>query len=1049
MTKIKQVKKRNGNLVDFDPDRILNAVWKAASSVGGKDKERAKYIQSLVVKELESRFSKIIPTVEEVQDIIERVLIHEGHASTAKAYILYRARKDEMRQELDYNKDQNEYDRQMLKMFKYKSKITSLVDYRLIDNYRENLVYLRQLLENKSIPLSDDYLNGNILAKSIYEKKYFLKDLNGALIDKKPEDVFIRIAAFLSAIEPDRSRRLKWAEEFYRIFYDSLFLPGGRVIAGAGDLYRIKTLANCFVSKIDDDNLESIFKAAYEAARTYSYGGGIGIDLSVLRPCGSLVHNASNSSTGAVSFAELYSVTTGLIGQEGRRGALMLSLDAKHPDSIAFLDVKKNPNWVTENIVEQLKNTNEFTEEQLVDIEKRVRENTQVRFANISLKLSDEFMKAVEEQKKYNKTDILVYLKDKSVQNKDFIQDDNLNYAEGIPSKPIAKYKFVDVFSNITQLNKYLEQKYDKMLKKVDLDDIKNRDVFGDFIIPIDDDKYELAIKYAGDFMLYFHGRQTGEIKKLIKVSKIWDKLIEGNYSTAEPGVMFWSTLTKYSPSNYIDYPIVTTNPCGEVPLEDGGSCNLGSINLSRFVIEPYTKNAKIDLEKLAYSVKVGIRALDNVTSWNIYLHPLEKQKKAAKNTRRLGLGVMGIADMLNQLGFGYDSDEGIEIIEKVLSFISNEAYRNSALLAEEKGRAVAYNYEEYSKNSFFKEALTTQTQEFIKQKGLRNIALLSIAPTGTLSNIVIGYKTDDNKNYIGVSGGLEPIFALYYTRRSETLDKKNKNNLFKVFHSTVQAYIDKQGLSKKAETMSEAELMKILPDYFFRTAHVIDSIKRVKIQGICQKYIDHSISSTVNLPEDIEPEIISDIYFKSWKNKLKGITVYREGSRFAILSVDTKENDFNNFKNNTYKIDLGKNIVKTVRGDSVINIKGRLTTPYHAIKQNLVEIKDDMLIVKNKKDLNEIISRGEKDTIHAIKEKERIKEKIKAGRKTFMAPTYSLFDLEIKEAYKTEKQNTIAEEIKSSNMAICPACNNKTLRVEGGCKTCVNPDCGYSACDI
>ena len=273
--------------------------------------------------------------------------------------------------------------------------------------------------------------------------------------------------------------------------------------------------------------------------------------------------------------------------------------------------------------------------------------------------------------------------------------------------------------------------------------------------------------------------------------------------------------------------------------------------------------------------------------------------------------------------------------MEEVTAFIANASYQASALLAEEKGNAPSYKEKEYVPGPFFQEALTEETRALVKEKGLRNIAILSIAPTGSISNIVLGFR-DGTKNYIGVSSGIEPIFSLYYTRRSESFG----NVFFKVFHATVQAYIDVKGLQKQVQGATHIdELRKTLPAFLFRTAHFIEPIKRVRIQGICQKYIDHSISSTVNLPEDIHPEVISNIYLDAWKHRLKGITIYRDGSRYPILSVEGEKTFFQEFKEKVFKITVGTE-TKTVKGNDVIaRADGTLTTLFHELHGKKPEI--------------------------------------------------------------------------------------------------------------
>ena len=801
-------------------------------------------------------------------------------------------------------------------MFRHQGKTVNIIGKTRVKTYRDLYRQLTELQEKNEIPIHDNYLGDNVLAQNLYKKKYFIKDLNSDLIESTPEDVFKRLSSFLATVEGTKAKQKKWATKFYEELFEGRFIPGGRVLAGAGDLYRLKTLANCFVTKIQRDEIDSIYKAAFECARTYSYGGGIGVDISSLRPKDSIVHNAADSSTGAVSFMELYSLTTGLIGQSGRRGALMLTIDVKHPDIEHFLKVKKVPNWVTNQIVDQCNWSGRFDNQELETIKKQVMENTQVRFANISVKASDEFMQAVDEQREYLQGEYLVYQKKKNNILNNAPQDiDNIHYSINIPSKDISNYALMDSFSTFARMKNWLEQKYNFSITKSKFSDKMNRDVYGDISIELNNEEYDLAIRQAGDFMLYFSSEQTGEIRRMVKARDIWDQFIEGNYKTAEPGLIFWSTMSKYSPSNYVGKPIICTNPCAEVPLEDGGACNLGSLNLSCFIENGYEANAKINWDKLAESTAILIRFLDNVVTWNEDLNALEKQKVAARETRRLGLGIMGIADMLNQLGLGYDSKEGIAIITQAMEFITNAAFQASASLAGEKGASPIYSEEEYMKCPFIEAALSKETQSLIRENGIRNIAIMSIAPTGSISNIIKGIQVG-GKNYIGVSGGVEPIFALYYTRRTESF---KKNEFYKVFHSTVQAYIDKMDLREELEAADKIE--DILPDYFLRTAHHIKPDKRVEIQGLIQRYIDHSISSTINLPEDVQPEVISDIYLKAWKKDLKGVTIYRDGSRFPILSTETKLTEFQKIKENEFKISVDGDEIITANGEEIIKL--------------------------------------------------------------------------------------------------------------------------------
>ena len=556
-------------------------------------------------------------------------------------------------------------------------------------------------------------------------------------------------------------------------------------------------------------------------------------------------------------------------------------------------------------------------------------------------------MKAVEEETTYGKDKILIYKKASKGKVTSAWQTEVTHYSYGIPAKDIRQYELLKTAETLEEINAFLVQQNAQSVTREQIDDHEQRDLFGDHIIEMADKEYDFAIKIAGDFMLYFGSEQSGDIKRLVKARDVWNQFVKSNYTTAEPGLIFWTKMSKYSPSNYAGRPIASTNPCGEVPLEDGGACNLSSVNLSRFVENGYTPDAKINWESLHQITKDCIRFLDNVITWNTALNPLEKQRNAAGITRRVGLGFIGVADMLNQLGIGYDSDEGMQILKKVSEWMANASYEASAELAEEKGSFPDFNFDEYSRCPFFTEAISPEVQQMVKEKGLRNVALLSIAPTGTISNIVLGFvNKETGKHYIGVSGGIEPIFSLYYTRRAESFG----NQMFKVFHSTVKAYIDMHNLTEKVEgARNTEELQKVLPAHFFRTAHFISPEKRVKIQGIAQDYIDHSISSTVNLPDSIDPETISDIYLDAWRNGLKGITIYRDGSRYPILSVDKKQTEFQGVKDKKFRVKI-KEKEMTLRGDEVFLLpSGQLSTPFHAMQEVIEHVSVSPFVEKEK----------------------------------------------------------------------------------------------------
>ncbi|MGC8671641.1 MAG: adenosylcobalamin-dependent ribonucleoside-diphosphate reductase [Candidatus Micrarchaeia archaeon] len=573
-----------------------------------------------------------------------------------------------------------------------------------------------------------DFFGGDEIRARVFFEKYALKDENGNALEKTPKEMWQRVAKAISDTEADEEKRKKAYEDFLWLLDNFRFVPGGRIEFGAGQTKRKVTLINCYVIAVKDDSIEAIFDWCKEAARTYSYGGGVGTDISVLRPKGAPVHNAAMSSSGSVSFMEIMSETTHTIGQAGRRGALMITIRVDHPDILDFIHVKQNLD--------------------------------KVRYANISVRVTDEFMKAVE--------------------NDDYIT-------------------------------------------------------------------------------LWFENKVTGRIEKKIKAKVIWDELTKSAWAWAEPGIMFWDTMKRESPSEYNGMDIVTTNPCAEQPLQDYGACDLGNLNLSAFVLDPFTERARIDFDALERATRLGVRFLDDVLDYNADKHPLKQQADAAKNTRRIGLGFTGLADMFAKLRIKYDSDAAIEFADKLFEQIKNWAYDESTELAKEKGPFPLFDKDKHLSRPFV-QRLNEEVKNKIAAQGLRNVAILTAPPVG--SGAVLS----------GTSSGIEPIFAYSYTRRSESLSKGE----FKVYHPLVKQYMDFAGITDESQ----------LPEYF-TVAYKIDPEFRVRLQGTIQKHIDSGISSTVNLSRDTKPEEVGKIYMEAWKAGCKSITVYREGSREDVLKVE------------------------------------------------------------------------------------------------------------------------------------------------------------------
>lgn len=572
---------------------------------------------------------------------------------------------------------------------------------------------------------------GDELRARVFLEKYALPG------EVTPDRMWDRVAREIASAEPTDDLRETWRREFRWLLDGFRFLPGGRIMHGAGNPNKV-TLLNCYFVAIRDDSIEAIYDAAARMARTYSRGGGVGIDITPLRPRGAVVHNAARYSTGAVSFMELFSTTTGLIGQAGRRGALMITIADHHPDVADFVRIK--------------------------------RDLTSVRYANISVRLSDAFMRAVEHDEPWT---------------------------------------------------------------------------------------------------LRFQRPECGNVERTIRARDLWRELVEGARDWAEPGVLFWDRVIGWGTSNYGGMTPQGTNPCSEIPLEDGGACDLGSLHLGRFVLDPFTPTARIDEQALARAVRAAVRFLDNVLTYNEGRHPLPEQEEAARRGRRIGLGITGLGDMLVMLGLRYDSDEAIHLAGNLQEKIKLWAYQASTELAREKGPFPAFDPDKHLSQPFFSTFPEALLEE-IRRCGLRNVSLLTIPPVGSGSALA------------GCTNGLEPIFALHYVRRSESLSRE----YYTVLHPLVAEYarvhgLDLRGLQDTRDP--QGYLRERLPD-FFLTAHEIDPIRRVDMQAALQRHIDQSISSTVNLPREATAETVERVYRHAWRAGLKGISVYREGSREGVL---------------------------------------------------------------------------------------------------------------------------------------------------------------------
>lgn len=696
------------------------------------------------------------------------------------------------------------------------------------------------------------------------------------------------------------------------------FLFGGRILSNRGvdDANEKTTYSNCYVISPPEDNIESIYETAKKLARTYSYGGGCGIDISKLSPKGSKVRNQAKNTSGAVSFMDTFSQVTEQIGQNGRRGALMISIDCTHPDLEDFITVKSDLGKVTA--------------------------------ANISVRVSDEFMKAVEQDK---------------------------------------------------------------------------------------------------DWQLYFKREETGEeITKTVKAKEIYNLLCKNNWDYAEPGILFWDRIENYNLlSNNPDFHYAGTNPCAEEPLPAGGSCLLGAINLAAFV-----KNGSFDFSDFRRTVNIAITALNDVLDEGVDKHPLQEQRESVSEWRQVGLGIMGLADMLIHCGIKYGSDESIKLCNDIGQVMANQAINTSSMLAETLGCYPKFD-ERVWDTEFFKNHYD------LDGCPMRNSQLLTIAPTGSISTM------------IGVSGGIEPIFANSYTRMTKSLHGHDEE--YKVYTPIVKQYMDNKGITEEEQ----------LPEYFVTSA-TISIDERIAMQSVWQNHIDASISSTVNLPEETTVEDVEKLYMEAWRAGLKGITVFRSGcKRIAILNTSSSSND----KDEPTAVEVNHDVLLP-RGtilecsEDLVGKKRKLTTGCGSLHVlGFFDPEDGSLqeVYFNKGStggcanfmtgLSRMVSllcRAGVD-IHTIKDqldstgacpsyaaRKATKGDTSKGSCCPMAIGNALMDMwkemqeEISADVEEDEDVVVEQPIKTiKNKHLCPQCN-EPLRHEGGCVQC--PSCGWSKCD-
>ena len=644
---------------------------------------------------------------------------------------------------------------------------------------------------DEAFKASLDYFAGDELAARVWVNKYAMKDSFGNIFEKSPADMHHRIASELARIERKYPNPVPEEEIFDLIDHFRYIIPAGSPMTGIGNDFQIASLSNCFVIGIDGDadSYGAIMKEDEEQVQLMKRRGGVGHDLSRIRPKGSPVKNSALTSTGLVPFMERFSNSTREVAQDGRRGALMLSVSIKHPDAEAFIDAKMTEGRVTG--------------------------------ANVSVRIDDEFMRCA---------------------------------TEGTPYR----------------------QQY-----------------------PIDAEKPQM--------------------EKEIDAAALWKKIVHNAWKSAEPGVLFWDTIIRESlPDCYADlgFKTISTNPCGEIPLCPYDSCRLLAINLYSYVKNPFTPEAEIDFDLFRRHVQLAQRLMDDIIDLEqekidrilekIASDPQSDEVKATERTlwekirrrtgqgRRTGVGITAEGDMLAALGLRYGTQEALDFAVEVQKTLALSAYRSSVTMAQERGAFEVFDAEREKNNPFMLRIKEADPQLYadMARQGRRNIACLTIAPTGTTSLMT------------QTTSGIEPVFLPVYTRRRKvnpndpevrvdfTDESGDAFEEYIVYHHKFLTWMRANGIdTEKHYTAEEIEDLVSRSPYYKATANDVDWLMKVKMQGAIQKWVDHSISVTVNLPATVDEELVNRLYVEAWKSGCKGCTIYRDGSRSGVM-ISVKKKD-------------------------------------------------------------------------------------------------------------------------------------------------------------
>lgn len=675
------------------------------------------------------------------------------------------------------------------------------------------------------------------------------------------------------------------------------FFFGGRTMYLAGRKNEINAAgSNCYVVPIEDDTIEAIYEANKHMARIFSKGGGVGTDISILRPRNAKVNNAAKSSTGAVSFLDLFNETGNVISQHGRRGATMVSIDCSHPDIEELLDTKMK--------------------------------GDRLQSMNVSIKFTDEFMTAVDCDKPYT---------------------------------------------------------------------------------------------------LKFDVKSTGEhIEKTIKAREFFKKFCECQWNWGDPGALFIDEFNDYNLlSGYDNFHILTTNPCAELPLGAWGSCNLGSINLAKFVD---MATGKFCWDSFIDTVHVAVRALNDALDYSYDKQPYEENRKYIRDWRPIGLGVFGYADMLVELGLEYGSEKALEFTSKLFHCLTNEAVKASALLCQDYFNTFGeYDYDKTADSKFF-QSLDDDTKEYVKEHGLLNGQIISVAPTGSISLLAGRY-----------TGGCEPIYKLYYERTTHKLEEQGKT--FRVFSRSIENLLAR---NKLPMDMSAEDIKKMFP--YVIESHDVEPIRRILTQATMQKYVDNSISSTVNLPESATPDDIFSIYDAAWQAGCKGITVFRDNcARGNILGLSKKEEKPTILHDSLKPERRGD--IGTLVGKTYTQVMGDGTKLYITVNW-----KDDKLF--------EIFVNSErhKDEVDGITRLISLSMRCGVSIDAIIKQLFKLnadsvgfaVGMTLNDAYTLDSHEPIIQEVEVEDRPRemeCPECHSKNVKLSGHCWQC--DSCGASGCAV